>query len=219
LMLHSPALLLHERGVQVFEELIKLKEEGLIRNIGVSNFTVKDLERLDPAYRKYISFNEIELNPYCQQKDVVEFCQKAGIQVMAYRPFGKGKAEDLLQNPTLIKIAEDHKASVHQIILAWLFNNNMVAIPKASSKEHLESNMAACNIILSQEQMNAIASLDRNLHTCSWEGFVKLPSFMSYIDKPLARPSISKGFGGFASEVNASSVTVEEEILLTPQYK
>lgn len=192
LMLHSPALLMHERAVQVFEELIKLKEEGLIKHIGVSNFTVKDLERLDPQYRKHIAYNEIEVSPYCQQNDVLEYCGRSGIQVMAYRPFGKGKADDLLENATLKEIANRHQASVQQVILAWLTQMNLVAIPKASSKEHLESNMAACNIFLSSTEMKTIATLDRNLHTCSWEGFVKLPEgFMSYADKPLVRPTTS----------------------------
>lgn len=208
LMLNSPALLLHDHAVSVFEEMIKLKEQGKIKHIGVSNFSVKDLERLDRAYQRHISYNQIELNPYCQQHDVVSYCGRLGIQVMAYRPFGKGKAEDMLVNPALIEIGNRHQLSVHQVILAWLTQRSIVAIPKAASRQHMDANLKACDVFLDAEEMNLIATLDKKLHTCGWEEFVKLPNYKAFMDVPLVRPaSAAKRVNLFSSN---SSISVEE---------
>jgi len=189
LMLHSPALLLHDHAVEVFEELIKLKEEGLIKHIGVSSFNVEDLERLDPQYRKHIEFNEVELNPLCQQKELVKYCVKNKIEVMAERPFGKG--DELLENPVLKEIAAAHQASVQQVILAWLTQNYLVAIPITNSNQELEANKAACEIYLSHHEMNSIAKLDLQRPTIDWKKFAKIKYHETYAKKPLLRPTTS----------------------------
>jgi len=202
LMLHSPALLLHEHAAEVMEELIALKKQGLIRRIGVSNFTIADLERLDEQYRRHIDYNQIELSPYCQQTEVVEYCRKNNIQVMAYRPFGKGKG-DMLQDGVLCAIAAKHSATVHQVILAWIMQQNMVAIPKAGSRSHLDDNLKACRIKLEPVDMQAIAAFARtkNVQTCSWEKFVKLPDIGKYKNVCVTKPLTGR-FGTFAPVVS-----------------
>ena len=70
LMFHSPALLLHEHATKILEELIVLKREGKIKEIGVSNFTVSDLERMG-EYRRLIKYNQIEMSPYFTQDETV----------------------------------------------------------------------------------------------------------------------------------------------------
>ncbi|STX55595.1 D-xylose reductase III [Legionella beliardensis] len=195
LMLHSPALLLHDKATEIFDELIKLKKSGLIKHIGVSNFTTNDLKRLDNKYLKHITYNSIEISPYCQQKDTVTFCQKNNITIMPYRPFGKGKADDLLQNLTLKEIAKKYNVTIFQVILAWTMQQNMIVIVK-TSKEHLTENLKACDLVLNEEDMEAISKLDRNLHTCDWEAFVKIPNYKEYKNIFLSKPEISvRGLG------------------------
>lgn len=202
LMLHSPALLLHDRASELLEELITLKQVGKIKHIGVSNFTVKELETLDREYLRHISYNQIELHPYFQQHDVVRFCKSQGIEIMAYRPFGKGKADDLLTNPVLTDIASRNNISVHQVIIAWLTQRSLIATAKSDKREHLEANLAACQVFLTAEEMSAIQGLDRKLQTCTWEGFVKLPNFREFMGKPILRPAQAsvKDFNMFASK-------------------
>ena|GEM_PF-21087 len=188
LMLHSPALLMHEKAVAVFEELIVLKEKKLIHHIGVSNFTAVELSKLDSQYLQYIDYNQIEMSPYCQQSETVAFCNKHQIQLMAYRPFGKGKAEDLLQNDTLNEIAKKHQVSTHQVILAWAIYQNVVVVSKAGTVKHMQENLYACQIKLDQDDMHAIRRLDKDLHTCPWEQFVKLPRINDFKHFALMRP-------------------------------
>ena len=108
---------------------------------------------------------------------------------MAERPFGKG--DELLENPVLKEIAAAHQASVQQVILAWLTQNYLVAIPITNSNQELEANKAACEIYLSHHEMNSIAKLDLQRPTIDWKKFAKIKYHETYAKKPLLRPTTS----------------------------
>jgi len=147
-------------------EIVKAMEalvaSGKVRHIGVSNFTVHHLEDLhrDGCHPEA---NQVEFHPYLFQKSLLEYCQKHKMQLIAYRPFGKG---ELLKDPLLNELGGKHQKSAAQVILRWLIQHKIPTIPKASSVEHLKENFSAFDFVLSREEMKRLDSLHRNLRFC-----------------------------------------------------
>lgn len=137
-------------------EMVKLKERGLIRNIGVSNFMLADLRPLE-EYEFPILANQIELHPYLQEEKLVNYCQKKDIIIVAYRPIQRGEVNE---DPVLHQLGKKHKKTPVQITLRWLFQRNIVSIPKATSFEHLKENFGIFDFSLSDDEMSAIAALE-----------------------------------------------------------
>lgn len=180
LMLHSPALLMHDRANEVLDELIALKKVGKIKELGVSNFTVSDLDRLG-GYRRFIQYNQIEMSPYFTRSDVVDYCKSNSIQIMAYGSFGRGKV-NILSNEVITAIASKHHSSPHQVILAWCIQQGIIPVVKSSSSGHMAANLDAYKLVLEPAEIQAISSLNKNFQTCSWQKFVKLPNIEKYTD-------------------------------------
>lgn len=141
---------------QTLEAMVKLIDQQLVRYIGVSNFTIAHLQEIEKR-RFPILTNQIELHPQLQEIALVDYCQQKGIIVTAYRPILKG---DVNKQPLLNELGAKYKKTPIQITLRWIFQRNIVSIPKASSKEHLQENIAIFDFSLSKEEMKAIASLD-----------------------------------------------------------
>lgn len=141
------------------EQLAEAKARGLTREIGVSNFTVAQLKQaieiLGPGA---IAHQQIEVHPLLQNRKVVEFCKAQGIAVTAYMPLAYGK---VLSEPLLMEIGQRHGVSAAQVSLAWLLAQDMTVIPSSTKRENQAANLAALDITLSNEEMAAIATLDR----------------------------------------------------------
>ena len=169
LLIHwpSPEFKLNE----TLEAMMRCKEEGLIKSIGVSNFVRKNLEDLEP-YHFPILTNQIELHPYFQRRELVKACTKAGISITAYRPLAKGAFE---QDPILKKIGDKHHKSPSQIVLRWLIQQDIVAIPKAAKLQHLKDNMSIFDFSLSADEMKTIDALDQGKRYCAPEGYPVFP--------------------------------------------
>ncbi|TDO92153.1 diketogulonate reductase-like aldo/keto reductase [Halanaerobium saccharolyticum] len=117
--------------------LREVKEEGLAKNIGVSNFTInhlKDAIEIDPDL---VAVNQVEFHPTLYQKDLLDFCQENGIVLTAYSPLARG---EVFKNDVIKELADKYNKSASKLTLKWLIDKDIVAIPKASSREHLESN-------------------------------------------------------------------------------
>jgi len=164
-LIHSPLVPEVENFPQVLSELIKLKKAGKIKSIGVSNFEIRHLEMVRDQL-EHIDVNQVEFHPYLYQKDLFEYCKAHNIHIMGYRPFGKGKI-DVLQNPELQKMAEEHKSSVSKVILRSMVQGGHSAIVKASSKQHMEDNRKIYDFKLSDKEMSDIQALNKGLRTCS----------------------------------------------------
>lgn len=147
--------------------LEKAYKAGKIRAIGVSNFTPGVL--LDFMMNNEIKpmVNQIELHPYYQEIKRVKWLQEHGIVVESWGPFAHGQGH-IFQNPVLTKIAQEHKKTVAQIILAWLFQRGIVILPKSVHEERMKQNLAVSDIQLSAEEMKHIASLDRGHSAFAW---------------------------------------------------
>ncbi|WP_046078035.1 2,5-didehydrogluconate reductase DkgB [Halomonas sp. HG01] len=139
--------------------LKKVQEAGKTRHIGVSNFTRAQLDRAVEILGKgALLTNQIEVHPFLQNRALIEHCERHGIAVTAFMPLAVGKVMD---DETLARIAEAHDASPAQIALAWLNQQGIAIIPSSTKAKNIESNLAALEITLSDEEMQAIAALDR----------------------------------------------------------
>ncbi len=117
-----------------------LYKEGLVRAIGVCNFHENHLERLLEIADVVPAINQVELHPLLSQANLVEFCNKFGITMMAYSPLARMN-ERLINNGVLIGIARKHEKTVPQIVLRWDYQRQIVSIPKSSNPSRLKQNM------------------------------------------------------------------------------
>lgn len=149
--------------------------EGLVRHIGVSNFSIAKLQKLMQSARIKPEMNQVEINAYMQQDALVDFCKANGILVTAYAPLGSSdrpeflKSSDepvLLQDETLKKIAQRNGISVAQVLLAWTIKRGISVIPKSVNTERLKQNLAAAELELTDEDMAQIKAINRDRRYC-----------------------------------------------------
>lgn len=141
---------------RAMEELYK---DGLVRAIGVSNFYPDRLMDL-MVHREIVpAVNQIEIHPFYQRQEEVEFMRNYNIQPEAWGPFAEGR-KNIFQNEVLRSIAEKYGKTVAQVILRWLTQKGIVAIPKTVRKERMVENISIFDFELTQEDMERIATLD-----------------------------------------------------------
>jgi 2,5-diketo-D-gluconate reductase A len=137
----------------------ELYREGRIRAIGVSNFQPDRIMDLKLHNQVVPAVNQIETNPFCQQMETQKFLQENNVQIESWGPFAEGK-NNIFQNDVLHSLAAKYKKTVAQIILRWLTQRGVVAIPKSVRKERIAENFDVFDLELSPEDMDAIAALD-----------------------------------------------------------
>jgi 2,5-diketo-D-gluconate reductase A len=143
---------------RAMEELYK---EGRIKAIGLSNFhpdRVMDFlvhQEVAPAV------NQIETHPFHQQLETQKFLQENGVQIESWGPFAEGK-NNIFHNELLVSLAEKYSKSVAQVIVRWLTQRGVVAIPKSVRRERMAENFNIFDFQLSAEDMATIATLDTN---------------------------------------------------------
>lgn len=137
----------------------ELYHEGRIKAIGVSNFYPDRLMDLIVHNEVAPAVNQIETHPFHQQIETQKFLQENNVQIESWGPFAEGK-NNIFHNDVLLSIAGNHGKSVAQIILRWLTQRGVVAIPKSVRKERMAENFNIFDFELSTEDMNAIATLD-----------------------------------------------------------
>jgi 2,5-diketo-D-gluconate reductase A len=138
----------------------ELYREGPIRAIGVSNFQPDRLMDLIVHNDVVPAVNQIETHPFNQQIETQKFLQANGVQHEAWAPFAEGQ-HNIFENELLRSLAGKYQKTVAQIILRWLTQRRIVAIPKSVRKERIEENFDVFDVELSPEDMDAIARLDR----------------------------------------------------------
>lgn len=143
-----------------------LAQKEKIRFPGVSNYTQHHLQ---DAYNAglVVPFNQVEFHPYLYQKELLSFCRLQGTQLIAYRPFGKGKL--LVDEPLFAKIGAEHKKTPAQVVLRWIIQKKIPVVPKASSLAHLEENLHIFDFSLTPEEEGQIDKLHKNLRYCMTE--------------------------------------------------
>lgn len=142
----------------------KLVDDGKIRYIGVSNFSVDQLKKAQDSMKKYdIVSNQVEYSILARayETELLPYCQKNNIAIIAYSPLGHGRffTQKNRAMPELEQIAKKYSKSPAQIALNWLISRTgVVAIPKAGSIEHVKQNVDAANFQISQEDLSSIDS-------------------------------------------------------------
>lgn len=142
---------------RAMEELYK---EGRVKAIGVCNFLEDRLTDLILSHEIVPAVNQMELHPFCQQKKLREVMKKYDIKPMAWAPFAEGK-DDIFQNETLSAIGKKYGKTPAQVILCWLMQSGIIAIPKSVHEERLKENFSTGNFVLSDDDMKRIEAMDR----------------------------------------------------------
>ncbi|PMY34452.1 2,5-didehydrogluconate reductase DkgB [Pseudomonas sp. GW456-L14] len=139
--------------------LLEARQLGLTRQIGVSNFTIDLMRQAIAAVgAEHIATNQIELHPYLQNRKVVEFAQSQGIHITSYMTLAYG---EVLKDPVIQQIAQQHRATPAQVTLAWAMQSGHAVIPSSTRRTNLESNLKACALTLGEADMQRIADLER----------------------------------------------------------
>jgi len=159
-LLHWPNKKLNYNDIiKAFSELYKRR---LIRSFGVSNFTIHHLKDIIPICKSFklpLTVNQVEFHPFLNKKSLLDFCNIHNIKIVAYSPLAQGKISD---NEILQKIGKKYIKTPTQITLRWIIQNNLIAIPKASSINHLIENLNIFDFELTKEDVNEIDSLNKN---------------------------------------------------------
>jgi 2,5-diketo-D-gluconate reductase A len=137
----------------------ELYRAGRIRAIGVSNFQPDRIMDLIVHNEVVPTVNQIETHPFNQQIETQKFLQENGVQIESWGPFAEGK-NNLFANEILVSIAGKYNKSVAQVVLRWLTQRGVVAIPKSVRQERIVENFNIFDFELSPEDMDAIATLD-----------------------------------------------------------
>ncbi|MCK6256245.1 aldo/keto reductase [Fictibacillus sp. KIGAM418] len=154
--------LIHQPYGDVFgswRAMEELYREGKIRAIGVSNFQMDRLVDLMIHNEIIPAVNQIETHPFCQQIESHKHMKENNVQIESWGPFAEGR-NNMFQNEILVSIAEKHNKSVAQVILRWLTQRGVVAIPKSVRKERIIENFNIFDFQLSPDDMERVATLD-----------------------------------------------------------
>jgi diketogulonate reductase-like aldo/keto reductase len=144
-----------DKYVGSWKAMIKLREEGLVRSIGVSNFTAEHIERLEKETGVLPSVNQIELHPFFPQEELRAFHTGKGIVTESWSPLGRGTA--LLDDPVVVSVAEAHGVTPGQAVLRWHVQLGAVAIPKSADAGRQRANLDVFGFELDPAQMAAIS--------------------------------------------------------------
>lgn len=153
---------------RVLETLV---DEGLIKNIGLSNYSARKIEAILLEARITPAMLQVERHPYHQQQKLLNYCFDNGIGFTAYSPLGSGDRPDrfkkddepiLLQHPIIGEIAAKHNATPGQILISWALISSTAVIPKSTNPERIKENFAATKITLDQDDLTAIKSINMN---------------------------------------------------------
>lgn len=159
LLVHWPSPQQAVPMVETLKALQSLRAAGKTRHLGVSNFTIAQLdEAISILGEGELLTNQIEVHPFLQNRAVVDYCQQHGITVTGYMPLAVGR---VLADPTLVDIAQARQITPAQVTLAWLRQRHIVPIPASSKAEHLQANLDAMSVTLSETDMERIAQLER----------------------------------------------------------
>jgi Aldo/keto reductases, related to diketogulonate reductase len=143
--------------VEAWRALIDAREAGIVESIGVSNFTVPQLERLQKETGVLPAVNQIECHPYHPQVELVTAMHEMGIVPEAWRPLGK--RTNVTSEPEIVKIAAKYGVSPSRVVLRWHIQRGLVPIPKASDPRHQAENIDVFGFELDQNEMEAITGL------------------------------------------------------------
>ncbi|CAB1455696.1 unnamed protein product [Pleuronectes platessa] len=164
--------------LDVWRGMEALQASGKVKSIGVSNFSILQLERLLALGHVPPAVNQVELHPYMVHTEMVEFCKSRNITLVAYSPFGSpARAPDmfngdtdphkLLDDTVVTEIAKKHRHSSAQVLLRYHIQQGVAVIPKSDKPHRILENTKIFDFSLSEADMSALRALDRG-----WKAFL-----------------------------------------------
>jgi 2,5-diketo-D-gluconate reductase A len=161
-LIHWPA---PKRGllyVDSWKAMEKLKNEGLIRSIGVCNFHTHHIDEILKVAEHKPVLNQVELHPWLTQDKVLDYDNSHKIVTQAWSPLARGK---ILEEEMLATVGSKYEKSVAQVVLRWHIQRGVAVIPKSNSKDRIVENMNVFDFELSDEEMAAISALNSGFRT------------------------------------------------------
>ena len=159
-------LLLHHLGendVKAYKAMEQAVQEGKVRSIGLSNWYIEELEEFLSEITVMPAVVQNEIHPYYQELEVVPYIQSKGIVVEGWYPFGgRGHTSELLNDETIVEIAQNHNVTAAQLILRWNLQRGVVVIPGSSNPDHIQENTEIYDFELTDEEMQLMESLNRD---------------------------------------------------------
>jgi diketogulonate reductase-like aldo/keto reductase len=140
---------------EAWEEFIAAQRDGLTKSIGVSNYSLDQIDELIKVTDVTPAVNQIKWSPAIYDADIVSGLSQRGVVLEGYSPFRASNLED----PKLVSIAEAHGVNTAQVIVAWHIAHNFVVIPKSSNPERIISNAAGAKVELTEDEVATIDSL------------------------------------------------------------
>lgn len=157
MLIHRPPLT--GAGEELWEGLVAAKQEGLIRDIGVSNYSVPLMDELIEKSGEIPAVNQIEWSPFGHSREMWDYCSKKGIIIQAYSPLTRKKR---LSDRTLIQMSKKYGRSPAQILIRWNLQIGTVPLPKANQKKHLEENVNVFGFEIDAEDMRLLNGLNEH---------------------------------------------------------
>lgn len=149
-------------GVDLWRGLIRAKDEGKVRDIGVSNYSEQQIQTLIEATGIKPVVNQIEWSPFGWSKQMFDFCKENAIVIQAYSPLTHSQRID---DGVVAQIADKHNKTPAQILIRWSLQHGLVPLPKAETTQHIEENISVFDFDLTSEDMTALDSLNENFST------------------------------------------------------
>ncbi|KAG6963256.1 hypothetical protein JG688_00008231 [Phytophthora aleatoria] len=140
--------------------LEELQEQGMLKDIGVSNFSEAHLEKFLKTARVKPAVNQVELHPWMMRQSLVKYCKEHDILLQAYSPLARARK---MEDPTPLEIANDVGATPAQVLVAFSLANDFITLPKSVDARRQKPNLDAVNVKLSSEQVEKLAALDEYL--------------------------------------------------------
>ncbi|XP_012270516.1 aldo-keto reductase family 4 member C8 [Orussus abietinus] len=148
-----------------WDVLMQLQDRGIIKSIGVSNYTINHLSELMKNPGSVVpAVNQVECHPHYRQQELREFCNKANIHVQAYSSLGTTGGIGLLNDPIVNIIASEIGVTSAQLLLKWALQQGIGVIPKATKKEHIIENIQL-DFMISDGHMNILSNLPQEKYT------------------------------------------------------
>ena len=150
-------------GSETWKAMIKLLHEGKARAIGVSNYSIRELnELLDKSDIIVPAVNQVEFHPFLYQEELLRFCRNSKIQLEAYSPLTRAKR---LNHPNIIEMAKKYGKTPSQVLIRWSLQHDLVVIPKSIHEARIKENSQVFDFHLEPDDMKLLNSLNENLYT------------------------------------------------------
>jgi methylglyoxal/glyoxal reductase len=149
-------------GDETWRAMIKLLHEGKARAIGVSNYSIRELNELLDKSDIVPAVNQVEFHPFLYQEELLRFCKNNKIQLEAYSPLTRGKR---LNHPNILELAKKYNKTPAQVLIRWSLQHNVVVIPKSIHEARIKENSQVFDFQLEPKDMKLLDSLNENLYT------------------------------------------------------